>query len=138
MEPKDLLKLFWIEPDHRPIARDQCRDDEFARQREQLCVCFRTLADVAIVELDGVLVQEIPNTAALLSSRRPRIAIQAVENYLFHVSLHSPLPPALVVPRVSHPSQRCTSTASSGSATPGTGLPACRTRQPADAHTRHM
>ena len=101
VEPDDLLKLLGIEANDHAIPDDERRHNEVAGQRQQLSVGFRTLADVAVVELDGVLVQEIPNTAAFLSSRRPRIGVQTVENDSFHVLLHSYRPAQLTAGRPS-------------------------------------
>ena len=101
VEPDDLLKLLRVEADDLTIPRDQRRHDKIAGEGQQLGVGVGTLSDVAVVELDGVRVQEVPNTAALLSSRRPRIGVQAVENNSFHVSLHSYRPAQLTAGRPS-------------------------------------
>jgi hypothetical protein len=76
----DPLDALGIEAHDGLVSVHEHRDHEAAGERLELALGLLALADVAVVELDAVRVQVVPNAAALLSGGGPGVGVQAVED----------------------------------------------------------
>jgi hypothetical protein len=74
------LDALGIETHDRLVSVHEDGHHEASGERLQLALGLFALADVAVVELDALRVQVVPNAAALLSGGCSGVRVQAVED----------------------------------------------------------